>query len=368
MSTPRVPFCLFVPVCLCLLACAPLLNAQTPPGAYVITQSVGGGVPGATSTIYRSGSKVLVDFLTPAQTGTPASRSLSLYDLAAGTDTSWDPTANPIQCNVAHFSGDWGDPFAMVAEVTKDIASGDIKPAGTDTIDGIQTQIYTGSSPQETEKVWLDQKDGLVIRAQAAAPNTPPMVLVDITKVSFTTPPASRFVLPAACAGVKPPPTPAELIAAETGDDPANWVNGSYGPGSADSCTIVVHAVASKTMAPLNRHYQAAIDTTYDQSNPPHYTFGVATDGTTSFSGGGVREITDQVHNGVFSIGNPPAYFMLGVYFPMPNRGGDVGLVYRQCFGPVTNLYFVAKDPANPDDGWDWLYAKSGKYAAPPAQ
>ena len=48
------------------------------------------------------------------------------------------PTANPIQCNVAHFSGDWGDPFAMVAEVTKDIASGDIKPAGTETINGIK--------------------------------------------------------------------------------------------------------------------------------------------------------------------------------------------------------------------------------------
>jgi hypothetical protein len=364
VSTPRVPVCL----CFCLLACAPLLNAQTPPTAYVITQSVGGGVPGATSTIYRSGSKVLVGFAMPAQPGTPASRSFSFYDLVAGTDTSWDPNASPIQCNVAHFSGDWGDPFAMVAEVTKDIASGDIKPAGTETIDGIETQIYTGSSPQETEKVWLDQKDGLVVRAQAAAPNTPPMVLVDITKVSFTTPPASRFVLPAACAGVKPPPTPAELIAAETGDDPANWVNGSYGPGSTNSCTIVVQAVAAKTMAPINRHYQAAIDTNYDQSNPPHYEFGVATDGTTTFSGGGLHEITDQVHNGIFSIVNPPAYFMLGVYFPIPNRGGDVNLVYRQCFAPVTMLYEVVNDPANPDDAREWLYAKSGKYATPPAQ
>ena len=69
-----------------------------------------------------------------------------------------------------------------------------------------------------------------MIRAQASTPNNPPMVLVDITKVSFTTPPASRFVLPAACAGVKPPPTADELIAAETGDDPANWVNGDLRP------------------------------------------------------------------------------------------------------------------------------------------
>ena len=56
MPTPRVL------VCLCVLACAPLLNAQTPPTAYIITQSVGGS--GGTSTTYRSGSKVLVDFTT----------------------------------------------------------------------------------------------------------------------------------------------------------------------------------------------------------------------------------------------------------------------------------------------------------------
>lgn len=360
MSTPRLL------VCVAALASAALLSAQTaPPTAYIITQSV--GTTGGTSTIYRSGSNVFTDFNQPAQAGTPASRTYSLYDLAAGTNTTWNPDASPIACSVARFSGDWGDPFAMTAELSDDISKGTLKPAGTVTLAGVATQLYTGTSQGEEIKAWLDQKDGLVVRAQAGAPNTPPMILVDITKVSFATPPASRFVLPATCAGAKPPPTPAELIAAETGDDAANWVNGSYGPGSANSCTIVVHAVASKTMEPLNRHYQAAIDTTYDQGNPPHYEFGVATDGTTTFSGGGVHEITGQVHNGVFRIDNPPAYFMLGVYFPTPNRGGDVNLVYRQCFGPVTNLYFVAKDPTNPDNGWDWLYAKSGKYAAPPA-
>lgn len=196
------------------------------------------------------------------------------------------------------------------------------------------------------------------------------MTLVDITKVSFATPPASRFVLPAACAGVKPPPTPAELIAAETGDDPANWVNGSYGPGSANSCSIVVRVVAAKTMAPINRKFQAAIDTTYDQNNPtpPHYEFGVGADGTSTYSGGGLHEVTDQIHNGMLRIDNPPAYFMFGVNIPTPNHGADVGLIYRQCFAPVTVLYDVIKDPANPADGGDWLYAKAGKYATPPAQ
>ena len=194
------------------------------------------------------------------------------------------------------------------------------------------------------------------------------MTMVDVTKVSFTTPPASRFDIPATCAGVKPPPTPAELIAAETGDDAANWVSANYGPGSANSCSILVRVVAAKTMAPIDRKYQAAIDTTYDQNNPtpPHYEFGVGNDGTSTYSGGGLHEITDQVHNGMLRIDNPPAYFMFGVNIPTPNHGADVGLIYRQCFAPVTVLYDVIKDPANPANGDDWLYAKSGKYATAP--
>src|SRR6202044_1548135 len=132
---------------------------------------------------------------------------------------------------------------------------------------GIATQVYSASSPQGSQRVWFDQKDSLVMRAVVLDAGAAPMTLVDVTNVSLAAPDPKLFVLPAACAGVKPPPTPAELIAEETGDSAANWVNGSYGPGSANSCTIVVHAVASKTMEPLNRHYQAAIDTTYDQSN-----------------------------------------------------------------------------------------------------
>ncbi len=77
---------------------------------------------------------------------------------------------------------------------------------------------------------------------------------------------------------------------------------------------------------------------------------------------------TDQIHNGTLRIDNPPAYFMFGVNIPTPNHGADVGLIYRQCFVPVTVLYDVIKDPSNPADGGVWLYAESGKYAVPPTQ
>ncbi len=363
MSTPRVL------AGLCLLAFSALLSAQTtPPTAYIITQAVGG--TGGASITYRSGSKVLVDFNQPAQAGTPAARSFTLYDLTAGTSTTWDPTASPIQCNVAHFTGDWGDPFAMMGEISDDIAKGALKPSGTGTLDGIPIQIYAGSDQGQDIKAWLDQKDSLVIRVQVGPPNTPPMTMVDVTKVSFATPPASHFDLPASCAGVKPPPTPSELIAAETGDDAANWVSANYGPGSANSCSILVRVVAAKTMEPIDRKFQAAIDTTYDQNNPtpPHYEFGVGADGTSTYSGGGLHEVTNQIRNGMLRIDNPPAYFMFGVNIPTPNRGADVGLIYRQCFAPVTVLYDVIKDPSNPADGGDWLYAKAGKYATPPTQ
>lgn len=364
MSTPRLL------VGFCLLASSALLSAQTtPPTAYTITEELPGATPG-TMTVDRSGTLAVIDTNQPAQPdGTPAHRSVSLYDLKAGISHTWDATAAPASCSAATFTGDWGDPYESTTELSDGIAKGDLKPAGMETLHGIPTKVYAGTSQGMDIKAWIDEKDGLVIKAAVGAPGTPMTTMVDITKVSFATPPASVFVLPAACAGVKPPPTAAELMGDETGDDGANWVNGIYGPGSTNSCSILFRVVAAKTMAPINRKYQAAIDTTYDQNNPtpPHYVFGVGVDGTSTYSGGGLHEITDQIRNGMLRIDNPPAYFMFGVNIPTTNHGADVGLIYRQCFAPVTMLYYVVKDPSNPADGGDWLYAKSGKYAVPPA-
>jgi len=360
VSTPRTL------VCLCLLACAGLLSAQTPPTAYIITQSV--GTTGGTSTTYRSGSKVLVDFNQPAQGGTPASRSLSFYDLAAGTNTTWDPDASPIQCSVGTFSGDWGDPFGSTAELEGDINKGDLKPAGSETIHGIATQVYAGTTDGANVKAWIDTKDDdLVMRVEISSPGANLMVMADVTKVSFATPPASVFALPAACAGLKPPPTAAQLIADETGDDPANYVSNA-GPGSKNSCSVVLRVVSAKTMTPIT-HIQVVIDTAVFPDNaPPAYTMGVADDGTTSYSGGHVMEITNRAHNGMVRLGLPPDHFMLGVNIPLPHHGGGIGLVYRQCFAPTTVLLDVVKDYGKDDQSQDLLWVKGGKYATVPSQ
>jgi len=351
-----------------IIAVLSLAHAQTPPTAYTITQALQGGEDG-TMTIYRNGSQVVFEYRHAAKPdGTPASHSLSFYDLTAGVSHTWDPSINPPSCSVGKFSGDWGDPFASTAELTAAIAKGDLKPAGPETIGGIPTKVYAGVTQGTNLKVWLDEKDGLVIRLAFGAPGAAMQNMVDIRSVTFAPPPASLFTMPAYCASVKPPPTPAELIADETGDSGDNFVNGLYGPGSTNSCSIVIRVVAAKTMAPVTRPWQFAIDTTFNQDHPSPYTFGVGNDGTSTFSGGSIHEISNQIHNDMLRIDNPPATFYKAMNVKQPGRGTEAGMIYRQCFAPVTMLYYVMKDPADIGKGADWLYAKAGKYAAVPAK
>lgn len=360
MTSPRSFACLW------LLAAAPLACAQpTPPTAYTITQALVGGSPGATTTIYRSGSKVLMETIQPVNGSTPASHSLHLLDLATKATLDWDPSANPPACGAGSNSGDWGDPFAMAAELNASITKGELKPAGSETIGGVPTQVYSGSSAQGTMKAWLDTKSGLVMRAIFTSPGAPPMTMIDIRKVSFAAPPAAKFAPPASCAGLKPPPSPTDLIAQETGDDPGNYVNGMYGPGSKNTCSVVLRVVNAQTLAPIS-HIQVAIDTTYNVDNPPHYDFGVHDDGSQTYAGGHILEITKRAHNGVVRLGNPPDAFMLGVNVIHPGHGGGMGLVYRQCFAPTQVLLYVVKDYGQPTESGDFLWVKSGKNATAP--
>lgn len=355
-----------ITVCLGLIACAAIAASQAPsPISYTVIQA--GSIPGAQTIIYRSGSKALIVNSMPAQGATPASNTYSLYDFAAGKNWTWNPDVKEVGCSIGSFSGDWGDPFGDTAEILSDISKGQYKSAGTATMNGFATETYTGSESGANIKIWLDRKDGLIIRAEASMLGGQPMVTTNITKVSLAPPPMSLMNLPPICAGVKAPPTPTELMADETGDDGANYVNGGTGPGSKNSCSVVLRTVEARTMKSI-AHIQVAIDTQYNQDDPtpPHYVFGVGNDGTSTYAGGHVREITSAVHNGAVSLGTPPPYFMLGVNLIRPGHGADLGLVYRQCFAPKQVLLYVVKDYGQSDESGDYLWVKSGKNAAPP--
>jgi len=204
---------------------------------------------------------------------------------------------------------------------------------------------------------------------EAAMPGSPMTTVANVTRVSFASPPASLLNLPPSCAGVKAPPTPAELIADETGDDGANFANAFNGPGTDNSCRVTLRVVDAKTMAPIP-HVQVAIDTTYNQNdpNPPHYNYGVGANGIMTFSGGGLHEITSTVHNGVVALNNLPSYFNLDVnVIEQPGRTSVSGLVYKQCFSPDQVLLWIVKDRGQPDESSDVLWVKGGRLAVPPS-
>jgi hypothetical protein len=363
MSTPATL------LCLATLTLSALVQAQAPPPTtYTIGGPVAGDTTGARRVVYRNGTKALADVFHPAPAGGAIlSHVFTLYDLATHTSYTWDPAIKPPSCSAGRFSGDWGDPFESTAEVVAGIAKGELKAAGEETIAGISAKVYGTSTPQGTIKVWFDDKDGLVLRETYKVGTAPPQTMVDVRRVSFDPPAASLFALPAGCAGVHPPPTPAELIAAETGDNADNYVSAINGPGSKNSCNVVLRVVHAESMAPITSKMQVAIDTTYDVDHPPSYVYGMGTDGTQTFSGGGIHEITSQVHGGTVRINNPPAYFNLEVNLIKPGFGASSALIYKQCFAPTTVLLFVVKNPDKPTDGGDWIWAKAGKFATAPA-
>jgi hypothetical protein len=355
-----------------LAACAPALQAQTAPAptTYTLTETNAMFGPVLTVNIYRNGSKAVSDSQSAASAAMPkAIHTRALYDLKTQQSLSWDVADSSIPCGKSNFSGSWGDPFVDSASLLDGLNKQNPKQVGTETVLGFSAKVLEVSSPNGTMRVWVDTKYGLMLKAQSTPPKGAPQTIIEVTKVSFTAPSASVFAVPANCAAAAAaplPPTEAERIAAETGDNAGNYVNAIYGPGSKNSCTAILRVVRAKSMTPITNRLQVAIDTTYNVDNPPHYVSGMGVDGSQTFSGGGIHEITNQIHNGTVRLGTPPAYFMLDVNLMKPGTGASEALIYRQCFAPTTILLFVVKDADNPSAGGDFLWVKSGKYATLP--
>jgi hypothetical protein len=107
-----------------------------------------------TQTIYRNGSRVAIDIDTPAANGGAATHVRSEYDLTAHTSESWNPANSAGGCGTGTFSGDWGDPFVGLV----DVSTG--KQTGTETMNGFATKVYAVAADGATAKVWVDTKTG----------------------------------------------------------------------------------------------------------------------------------------------------------------------------------------------------------------
>jgi len=316
------------------------------------------GPAGSTKEILRDGNRVVVDQSYPREGYPNGFHTREFYDLQAGKSYSVDLNQATAQCGAANFSGDWGDPFAT----SDDLAKLNPKAVGADTVNGMAAKVLEVVIPGQSApaKMWVDEKYGLVLKFEMEG-----KTVLEVKKVSFAKPPASALALPAACRGVSAPPTEAEAIAAATGGNAADFANAILPPASTsrNSCTVLLRAVRAGSMAPVTSGFQVAVDRTIDPDHPASYQMGVGAGGHMTFAGGGLKEVTSQIQNGVLRIDDAPVHFYLEMAFG--NGGSTSALIYRQCFGPQTVLLHVVKNPDQISDGTNyWLWVKSGKYAA----
>ncbi len=357
---------------LLLASCGVTLGAQTAsaPATYTVTETNSMSGPVTEKKIYRSGSNVVVNERTPAPVVGGFMNIRTFYNLQKMEKFTWDPVNNAAACVKAPFTGDWGDPFAVGGDPIKQ----GMKPVGTETLHGFTTHIFQGPpSPNGGMKVWVDTKTNMVVKGEFTPPGSPPITMTEVTSVSLAPPSASEFAIPPNCStmaemAADPVRTPGESeeIAVLTGDNGDNYVNGIYaeGGGSKDSCSMAVRVVHAGTMAPVASGFQVAVDLDVLTEPTPSYEIGLSNNGHTTFNGGGLHEIASPGHNGVFRVGNVPKKFRIDAVF---GEAGEASAdIYRECFAPETVLLFVVKNPEHISDGGDWLWVKSGKFAAAP--
>lgn len=310
--------------------------------------------PPMTVEIHRDGPMALLESSTSDQ----KVHTRTLYDLRAGKSYTLDLVHTSAPCGAGSFSGDWGDPFAMSAELLRDLPKKNPKALGTETVAGVTTKVMEVPDPKMTAKVWLDEKDSLIMKLAMTPQGGAPQTVIDVKQFSLAKPPASLFALPPTCskAGSPSAPTAAERIRAETGGEAGNYANAIMPPASKTACTVLFKVVEAGSMRPVTSGFQAAIDTQVDINNMPHYSIGIGQGGRTTFSGGHLHEVTNQMQSGVLRVDNVPPQFDMELTF---GQGGDSSaLIYRQCYGAETTLLFVVKNRQKLSDGGDWLWVK----------
>lgn len=315
--------------------------AQQQPTAYTVTQTNSMMTPAITQTIYRNGSKAAIDTDIPAANGSPASHSRSLYDLPAGKDESWNLTDPNVGCSSGTFSGDWGDPFKGLV----DVSTGTV--TGTDTVSGFATNVYSVNVDGTIAKVWVEAKTGLPMKVQATQGGTT-TTYVEVTKFAVGAPPASVFVLPVACTAAAGPPPPTQRekdIAAETNSQVGDFVDAvmTSDAGSVTACSVNIRVMVENSMKPIPSGFTLSAKVLDDQGND-----------------GAALTVTAGA-NGVWRLNNPSVRFDMSEDFG--NGGGGGGTVRRWCVSPTSTLLLVVKDPTKLGLGADWLWDVKGKYA-----
>lgn len=319
---------------------------QQQPTAYTVTVvNSMFGLP-VEETVYRDGSKAVIDMNTPAPAGGTATHVRSLYDLSAHTNQSWDLVDSSGGCSSGTFSGDWGDPFTSMVDLST------AKGAGTETLNGFSTKVYEAAAGGATAKIWVDTKTGLAVKVQVTQ-GADTRTFSEVKKLTVGAPVAAVFKVPASCTATAGPVGPTDRekeIAAETGGKVGDFVDAvmTTAPGSQDSCSVAVRVMNAGSMAPIAGGFKLTANVIDDAK---------WAQGDTS---PGANVPVTAGANGVWRVASPPPHFNLMEDFG--DAGGGSGMIHRQCWGPVSTLLLVVKDPQNLGKGADWLWDVKGKY------
>ncbi|HLY42921.1 MAG TPA: hypothetical protein VKR52_17025 [Terracidiphilus sp.] len=352
-------------VVVAILAAGGVLAAQSPT-AYTVVTNKPMVSAGTVITTYRLGPKVMIDEKTapPEVSGSHIIRIKTFIDLDKNQSILWDPANPAAPCVIGAVAKDWGDPFGGAAS----IAGAGATEVGADALHGLSVSVMEATTPNGYTRAWVDPKTGLVLKAQRIPLAGDPVLLMEVTSVSFAAPPASMFGIPTRCGGegeVTSNETAEaaggnDEITALTGGNSKDYVNAMTGPASAKSCTMEFRVVKAGTLAPITGTIQVAADLKLASETNPHYTVGAGENGRLTFSGGGLHEIVEQPNHG-FKIDAIPETFELDVEFG--DAGSAAAKIYRQCSAAKTALLFVVRDPQNPSAGGAWVWAKSGRFA-----
>ena len=122
------------------------------------------------------------------------------YDLKAGLSYTLDLVDPTTPCGPSNYSGEWGDPFSMSADLIAQMAKFHPRDAGAATVNGFATKVSVATTPDGEGKVWVEPKTGLIVKWVMTPSSGPPRTMIEVTSFSLTPPSPAALALPTKCA------------------------------------------------------------------------------------------------------------------------------------------------------------------------
>jgi hypothetical protein len=179
----------------------PRAQPAAAPTRFSVTETLFLVVPGQILKVGREGQSAIIEQTIPPRADNPTGvHSRAYYDLKAGLSHTLDLIDPATPCGPSNFTGDWGDPFAMSADLIAQMAKFHPTDAGAATVNGIGTEVSVAATPDGQGKVWVEPKTGLIVKWVMTPPNSPPRTMIEVTSFSLTPPSPAALALPTKCA------------------------------------------------------------------------------------------------------------------------------------------------------------------------